>query len=175
MGLRHVLQGQWRADGEPQCVVVCRGGEVGGGLLFGGGGEVVAAEQPDGDVVEQHGPEREARALLAGGVGGDDSVVAGDGGIEVDVVGECHLDDAVDALGGVRADSLGGIWGVQGDSVGDGRVGDVGEVGGGADGADDGGAIPVCELRGESADAAEDAVDQDGLAGDGSVGEHGPV
>ena len=43
-----------------------RGCEVRGGLLFGGGREVVAAEQADGEVGEQHRPERRSRSRCRG-------------------------------------------------------------------------------------------------------------
>ena len=138
------------------------GGQVGGGLLLGFGGEVVAAEQADGDVVEQHRPEREVGAVVAGGVGGDDGLVLGDGGVEVDVVGEGHLDDAVDAVGGVAADRGGGVGPVEGDGVAEGRAGRPGRS-----------AVrrtvpmtvapPQCaSCAAIDADAAENAVDQDG-------------
>ena len=96
-------------------------------------------------------------------------------GVEVDVVGEGDLDDAVDAVGRVRADGGGRVRVVERDGV-------VRRAGGTCsrsllrrDGADDGRAAPARELGRERADAAEDAVDQHGPAGDRAVGEHRPV
>src|SRR6266545_2219957 len=78
-------------------------------MLLGRGRKVVATEQADGHVVEHHGPEREAGAVRPGGVGGDDGLVLGYGGVEVDVVGERDLDDPVNAVGCVCPDGAGRI------------------------------------------------------------------
>ena len=103
--------------------LACRGGEVGCGLVFGCRWEVVAAEQADREVGEQHWPERDHGAVVAGGVGGDDGVVGGDSGVEVGVVGERDLDDAVHALaGGVGTDNVDRVGLIERDSVRDGWV-----------------------------------------------------
>lgn len=173
MGLGDVVQRVTVADGDGEGAD--GGGEVAGGLALGLAWEVVAAEQPQGDVVEQQRPEGDLGAVRAGGVGGDDGVVGGDGVVEIGVVGQRDFDDPVDAPWRVRADGRGGVASVQGDGVGDdGRV-DVVEVRGAADGGDYGGAGPVGELGGQRADAAEDSVDQDQSAGDRAVGEDGAV
>src|SRR6266511_5613743 len=102
MGLDCALEGQWAADRDRQRAVLGRGGEVRCGLLLRYGWEVVAAQKTDGHVVEQHGPEREVGAVATGGIGGDDRVVPGDRGVQVNVVGQRDLDDAINAVGRVR-------------------------------------------------------------------------
>lgn len=108
VGLGDVVQRVTVADGDGEGADGGCGGEVAGGLALGLGGEVVAAEQSQGDVVEQQRPEGDLGAVRAGGVGGDDGVVGGDGVVEIGVVGQRDLDDPVDAPRRVRADGRGG-------------------------------------------------------------------
>ena len=58
------LQRQWLADRDRQGSVAGGRGEIGRSLVLGGGREVVAAEQPDGEVREEHGPESEVGSGL---------------------------------------------------------------------------------------------------------------
>jgi hypothetical protein len=123
VGLGDVVQRVTGTDDDGEGADGGGGGEVAGGLALGLDGEVVAAEQPQGDVVEQQRTEGDLGAVRAGGVGGDDGVVGGDGVVEIGVVGQRDLDDPVDAPRRVRANGRGGVAGVQGDGVGDdGRV-----------------------------------------------------
>src|SRR4051812_35979721 len=102
------VQRQRVGGGDLDGTVARRRGQVVGGMFLGVGREVVAAEEADGDVVEQHRPEREVGPVGAGGVGGDDGLVPRHGGVEVDVVGERHLDDAVHPYGAWRRKSATG-------------------------------------------------------------------
>ncbi|GGV72875.1 hypothetical protein GCM10010277_86330 [Streptomyces longisporoflavus] len=111
VGPGDVVQRVAVADGDGEGADGGCGGEVAGGLALGLGGEVVAAEQPQGDVVEQQGPEGDLGAVRAGGVGG------GDGVVEIGVDGQRDLDDPVDAPWRVRADGRSGVAGVQGDGT----------------------------------------------------------
>jgi hypothetical protein len=104
-----LLQGQRLGDRNRQGAVPGRRRELGRRLLLGCGRKVVASEQPDRDVVEQQGPEREVGPVTASGVGRDDGVDLGDGGVEVDVVGERHLDDAVDSVRSLHSDGTRGV------------------------------------------------------------------
>ena len=62
------------------------------------GGEVVAAHQPQLDVGKQQGPERQLRPVSAAGVRDDDGVISHAAGVEIGVIGQCHLDDTVHAV-----------------------------------------------------------------------------
>ena len=87
------------------------------------GREVVAAEKADGDVAEQHRPERKAGARLARGVGGDDSQVPGHGGIQIDIAREVDLNDPVHAVGGPGPDRPSWVRLIEGNPMGHGRRG----------------------------------------------------
>jgi len=146
--------GEWGrfGDGDGEVSVVGDGGEVAGGRGLGGGGEVVAAEEADGDVVKQHGPEVDSGLGVAGGVGGDHRSVGGHGGVEGDVVGEGDLDDPVDAVGCVVPDRLLDVRIFEGDGTVNGPAGQVGEVGAAADGGDDGSPYTALSTNGGLAD-----------------------
>ena len=112
----------------------------------------------------------------AGGVGGDDGVVGGDGGVQVGVVGQRDLDDAVDALAARTARiGRGRVAGVQGDGVG-------ATAGSTWSRSALRRTVPMTVAPPQRASwaaseptAAEHAVDQDRLAVDRAVGEHGAV
>jgi hypothetical protein len=106
VGLLDAVQVERPADRDRKGSVVRRGGQVFCGSAPGVPGEVVAAEQPDRHVGEEHGPEREARAIVSGRIRGDDGIGCGDRGVEVRVVGEGDLDDAMHAVGCERPDRL---------------------------------------------------------------------
>lgn len=126
-----------------------RGGEIAGSLASGPGGEVVAAEHAEGDVGEQQGPEGEFGAVGAGGVGGDDRVVRDHRGVQVGVVRQGHLDDAVDAPRCVRADRPGRVVLVEGDGVGHHGGVDAVQVFAVSHRGEDGGPAPAGELGGQ--------------------------
>src|SRR6266545_2001570 len=144
-------------------------------MLLGRGRKVVATEQADGHVVEHHGPEREAGAVRPGGVGGDDGLVLGYGGVEVDVVGERDLDDPVNAVGCVCPDGAGRIGLVEGDGVRDGGGVHLLQIAALAHRPDDSRPAPVRELGGHGPDTAKYALHEDRQAGDWAIGENGPV
>jgi len=85
---------------------------------------------------------------VAAGVGGDDGLVLGHGGVEVDVVGEGDLDDPVDAAGCVRPDGADRVGLIQGDGLRDRGGVHLRQIAALADRPDDGRAAPVGELRG---------------------------
>ena len=158
MGLGDVLERVAVADVHGQGAHGGRGGEVAGGLSFRLGREVVTAEQAQGDVVEQQRPEGEFGAFRARTVGGDDSTECGDRVVQVGVVRQGHLDDAVHSLRSVRPNCPYRILGVQGHDVrGHGRVHPV-QVGGAAYGADHRGPAPAGELGRERAHTTEAAM-----------------
>ena len=137
--------------------------------------EVVAPKQADGDVGPEQRSKRKRRPVLARPVGGDDRVVGGDRGVEVDVVREGNLDDAVYAVGGVSTNLARRVGLVQRDDMrGHGRV-DRLDVAAAPHGCDDLGAAPARELRSERAHAAEYAVHEHRRAGHRPVAEHRPV
>lgn len=151
-----------------------RGGQVDRGLLLSEWREVVAAEQPDREVGEEHRPEGKLGAIGPGGVGGDDGVGCRDCGVEVCVVGEGNLDDAVYATWRERANGVDRIRLIERHRVRDGWI-DLVKIGPVHHGADDGRAGPSRNLRRHRADNAQDALDQDRLAFHRSVAEDGTM
>ncbi|MFN8174522.1 MAG: hypothetical protein U0T02_05580 [Solirubrobacteraceae bacterium] len=92
--LSNALERNGLVDRDRESALTRRRGEVGGGFLLDLWREVVTAQETEADALEEHRPERHARALGARGVGGDHSLVRGDRRIEVGVVGERSLDDS---------------------------------------------------------------------------------
>jgi hypothetical protein len=105
----------------------------------------------------------------------DDRLVLHDDGVQVDVVGEGDLDDAVHACGGKCPDRGTRIVPVQRDCVREGRVVHGGTVVFSVHGPDDRGPGPVGQLGRQGADAPEHPVGQHRLPGHGSVGKHRAV
>jgi hypothetical protein len=111
------LEGQWRADRYRESTVPGRGVEIRHRLPPGGSqksslprSRMVMLSNSTGQ------PERETGAVLMAGVRGDDRVILGDGSVEVNVVGECDIDDAVNALARVDPDGRGRVGLVEGDA-----------------------------------------------------------
>src|SRR3954470_23414311 len=103
-GRGNLLQRQRVGDGDGEGTVGGRG-EVGGALL-GGGRKVVAAEQAKRDVGEEQRPERQLGAVAPAGVGGDHPSDGEQLHVQVGVIGQRTLDDAVDRIGAcARIDS----------------------------------------------------------------------
>ena len=154
------LERQWLADGDRERAVPRRGREVGRRLLLRGGREVVAAEQPDGHVVEQHRPEREGRAVVAGGVGGDDGAVACTTAASRSTLSE-------KATSTMRSTPSGACARIAPAGSGESRAtrataaSPQRQVAAAPYGADDRRAAPAGELRRERPDAAEHAVHED--------------
>ena len=138
-------------------------------------GEVIAAEQADGHVVEEHGPEREGGSVLPARVCGDDRTDFAHGGVEIDVVGEGDLDDPVDAVGRDGPDVGSGIGPVERDDVIDRRRIHLNQVVAAPDRANDGGRAPASKLRGQASDASQHAVHQHRRTGDRPVTKHCPM
>jgi hypothetical protein len=93
VGLRDPIELQAGGDARRETAGrECRG-EVDGGLALGGGGEVVAAEQAQGDVLEQQLPERQSRCGIVRRIGGDDRALRRDRCVELRVGVERYLHD----------------------------------------------------------------------------------
>ena len=121
------------------------------------GGEVVAAEQAQGDVVEQQGPEGDLGAVGAGGVGGDDRAVRATASSRSALSDRATSTIRSTPSGAWERIAAAGSPG-RGRRRGDHRGIDPVQFGAASDSADDRGPAPAGELGGQRADPAEHAV-----------------
>ena len=145
-----------------------------GNVLYGGFlgrfRHVIDQDEADGDVagleLQRHG----GLGSDAGGVEGEDAVVAQDLATDLEVPGKVHLDDVIDALPtGHVPDALHGVFRpVVDGGVGTGGQGDL-RLLVGADRGDDPGAMQLGQLDSVVTDGSSAAGDQHRLAGDRSI------